>query len=926
MKRLSINDIAKANFRTGKRAYIGLSVGIFLSVFLVTALVMAVQGVRLANDRKQAELVGYVDFILFDAPEYTDQTVKESGLYGQLGHVYVSAAVTGTQQYIGRYDAEAEKLLNRQFVEGRMPEHSGEIAIERSALELLAPGKKAGDVLKLSMTPLDGAAEEREFIITGVMTEQSKRFEKSSDGSVMTDRVRVFPTILLHESELAFATGRMVVHRIADAAAGSSLHEIMTRWDEKREAKGLYYGVFDSETVLGWAQNPLHMSDSEMLEVSVIVLCALALLIASGVAISQAMESRLSQKREEIGMLRAVGATRRQIRRIFGREAWIIALILSPLSIAAGCAAVWEMAKIVPEKIVFQAEVRLLIPVLLFSVICILLSANLPLRRASKIMPMSVIRDVEMLRKVRNVKSRDKFKPARLISQRQLVLHPIRQAGAAALIAMMLICVFYTVGYFIPEMDETIGYRYMGRNISEEPSAFEISRPSLPDGVDYHALMPKARLTRQDAAQIAALKGVREVQADYEQMVYQLADLSGYASYEELPSYVRYVAEHGNGSANEPIRIEFGDTGLPYGPEYYDHFMRGLKQLRKALDIQESVIAYDMKIMSEAEVRALSKYAVQGKVDVAAVNAGEQVLIYAPDYYVNVYPMRFNMGFDYTIYPGEEPEEGSRRYENDWFRAGDRVRLMQMYSFTDEMNGRRDATVVYRNAHRAEVQPVIGAVLQGAVMKGYKAGWPWIITTDQGAEALGFCAGAPKLSIYLEEDVDTATEEYILERVETIAMRGEGATFTNNLTALRERRKEQSMVLLTFGMMTFVFLVVAISIVSNNVRRRIHADTRMIGTLRAVGADKRVLVNCYNGQLLMSILTGFAAALVMYLSFVGYMEIKNYYWLDMPSDMPETLLAMVAFCVICYGCCRLALGRSVQRVVNKSIIDNIREV
>ena len=90
---------------------------------------------------------------------------------------------------------------------------------------------------------------------------------------------------------------------------------------------------------------------------------------------------------------------------------------------------------------------------------------------------------------------------------------------------------------------------------------------------------------------------------------------------------------------------------------------------------------------------------------------------------------------------------------------------------------------------------------------------------------------------------------------------------------------------------------------------RIHADTRMIGTLRAVGADKRVLVNCYNGQLMMSILAGFAAALVMYLSFVGYMEIKNYYWLDMPSDMPATLLAMVGFCIVCYGCCRLALGR-----------------
>ncbi len=917
MKRLSINDIAKANFRTGKRAYIGLSIGIFLSVFLVTALVMAVQGVRLANDRKQAELVGYADFILFDAPEYTDQTLTESGLYGRLGHVYVSAAVTGTQQHIGRYDAEAEKLLNRQFVEGRMPERGGEIAIERSALELLAPEKKTGDVLTLSITPLDGAAEEREFVISGVMTEQSRRFEKSSDGSVMADRLRVFPAVLLHESEPAFSTGRTVLHRIADAAAGSSLHEIMTRWDAKREAKGLYYGVFDADTVLGWAQNPLHMSDSEMLEVFVVVMCALALLIACGVAISQSMEARLSQKREEIGMLRAVGATRRQIRRIFGREAWIIALILSPLSVAAGCAAVWGMAKIVPEKIVFQAEVRLLIPILLFSVICILLSANLPLRRASKIMPMSVIRDVEMLRKARSVKSRDKFRPARLISQRQLVLHPIRQAGAAALIAMMLMCVFYTVGYFIPEMDE---------GISDDPSAFEIGRPSLPDGVDYHSLMPKARLTRQDAAQIAALKGVRKVQADYEQMVYQLADLSGYASYEELPSYVRYVAEYGNGSANEPIRIEFGDTGLPYGPEYYDYFMRGLKQLRKALDIQESVIAYDMKIMSEAEVKALSEYAVQGKVDVAAVNAGEQVLIYAPEAYVNVYPMRFNMGYNHTVYLGEEPEEWNRRYENDWFRAGEKVRLMQMYSFTDEMNGRRDATVVYRNAHRAEVQPVIGAVLQGAVMEGYKAEWPWIITTDQGAEALGFCAGAPKLSVYLEEGVDTATEEYIAERVEAIAMRGEGTTFTNQIEALRAHRREQFLTLMTFGLVAFVFLAVAISIVSNNVRRRIHADTRMIGTLRAVGADKRVVMNCYNGQMIMSILTGFAAALTVYLAFVGYTEIKDYYWLDLPADMPATLTAMTVFCVICYGCCRMALGRSVQRVVNKSIIDNIREV
>ena len=43
MKRLSINDIAKASLRTGKRAYLSLAIGIFLSIFLVTSMFFGVR-------------------------------------------------------------------------------------------------------------------------------------------------------------------------------------------------------------------------------------------------------------------------------------------------------------------------------------------------------------------------------------------------------------------------------------------------------------------------------------------------------------------------------------------------------------------------------------------------------------------------------------------------------------------------------------------------------------------------------------------------------------------------------------------------------------------------------------------------------------------------------------------------------------------
>ena len=83
-------------------------------------------------------------------------------------------------------------------------------------------------------------------------------------------------------------------------------------------------------------------------------------------------------------MLRAVGATKKQIRRIFGREALLLALIVSPLAMLAGCGAAWALEQAAPTLFLFSPSWWLLLPVLALSMLVILLSSWLPLRRASR--------------------------------------------------------------------------------------------------------------------------------------------------------------------------------------------------------------------------------------------------------------------------------------------------------------------------------------------------------------------------------------------------------------------------------------------------------------------------------------------------------------------------------------------------------------
>ena len=129
------------------------------------------------------------------------------------------------------------------------------------------------------------------------------------------------------------------------------------------------------------------------------------------------------------------------------------------------------------------------------------------------------------------------------------------------------------------------------------------------------------------------------------------------------------------------------------------------------------------------------------------------------------------------------------------------------------------------------------------------------------------------------------------------------------------------MSVITFVSVAIVFLAAAVGLISGSIRRRVMADARAIGTLRAVGANAGTIRSCYGGQVLLTLLLGCAmggALIGLYGRFSDYL----------PAGASPVLIAgtQAAALAALWGACMLMLNRSVHTVTKKSIIENIREL
>lgn len=879
MKRLTINRIASASLRTNKKSYIALVIGIFLSIFFVSCMVLGVHGLFMANEARRDARLGSQDAFWLDCEE-TDEVLMASGMYDGIGHVTIPAVHNDTSTSVGYYDDTAAAFLHRSFIEGRMPEKPGEIAIEESALaRMRLDDVGVGDTVTLTLTPVEGVDEVRTFTIVGIMENQSANMKGYSSFSEL---YMEFPAILIHPTEAELSTGRLVQHKLFSFAPGVMGYQALTYYTRTDAQGAQTYGnlqVFDgNDNPTNWPSDLIAPNPAVLLYTVCIGVLAGTLLLATCVGIAGAMESQLSRRVSEIGMLRAVGATKKQIRRIFGREALLLAL----------------------------------------SMLVILLSSWLPLRRASRMMPMSVMRDTEMLRRLRRVRPQKTFHPAKLVAWRQLSIRPGRQVAPALLMALLMIVVSTTV--YIVHDDVISAMADLTDRIG-----FSIWAPGTYYGMFYDKT-PGQQLTTGDVAQLRSLPGVKRVEMSASIRITQ--ELG-----EDVPAYWEpvyyettsggYTIQHNLGNGH-PYLLPVEEIPATVYEDAEDY-----TAIRQHLGIDghlSNVIDLEIAVVDPAY---LEQFVVSGDIDMTAINAGQEVLVVAPTIYAFLSPDGAVNSYRGTDDRWLQNRLSNPEYtllasiENDAYTAGQPLTLHYVHSDSVQIptNGSvSDYLSCYRQMAHTEVNVTVGAVLSGGFATG---DYVVMVTTEQGLAAMGLpLPRVSHLNIYTHDL--TLEEEAVLEkRITSIAMRGADYTVDNMMEMQRANARERLLELLLISGVSLILLTVCIAQITGSVSRRIRAEVRMIGTIRAVGADERVIFRIYGGQVAMSVAIGAVFGLVVYWGLI-----RNLPYLGMTQGFANwfTLGAQLLFAATTLLASLAILRLRVRDVTRHSIVENIREL
>lgn len=908
MKMLTYSRMAAARLRANKRGYASLALGIFLSIFLISCMAFGAYGFYLAQLQVGYEKVGYGDMVILDNASFGDEEIQALNQYDRIGHSYILGQTQNANLYVGYYDEIAEELMNLTPLSGRLPDGTGEVAMEKSAMDVLEEEWNLGDTIELDICGIDGEAEKRTYTLVGILPERSTNLEvKDHDG------ITSFPAIVTSRDEPAFSVGRVGINYVLDRKNSVSQSETLkTMWTAWQNRGFSFYAFTTDGEQLQFVTSLVSQGlSSELFDLLLMAECLVAALVLScAVGISSAMEGLLIKRQEEIGVLRALGSTRRQIRRMFGRENLLLAAILAPASIAVSIGAVWIASQLFPSDIKFGFHIGLLLPILGFSVIVILLAGYLPLVRASKLMPMSVIRDTAMLRKSKRVKSRKIFSAPRLISSRQVRFHLNRQIGASMLVGLMLMCssmLFMLVASY--------------RNVTyTEQEGFILRESGSYTSAGFEPkVYEEEPISDRSLAQLRSLDHVKSLQINRMMAVTAVLDA--------VPRYAIVTDDFQVGVLNESMMEE---TKELYN--YSDDFVENWRQEREAYlaRLKEQKIdgeAYGMYIittnLTEETVRELESTLESGKINVDAINAGQEVLVVAPEVWIYSHG---NGG--YTSFKSQEAAENAGYPDakllawNNTFSAGQSLPLLQLYSMKD--TGKitcNDETVT------------VGGVLSISELKN---SWIYndcyILTTEQGLKNMNLRAdGIHSIYVYLEGDVTLEEEETLEQQITAITRRSGAWSVSNEVKNYREYRQEDQQQIFLFLSITTVFFAVAVGMIVSSVTRQLQSEGRTIGMLRAVGADEKAILGCYSGSMRASVIGGLAISVMLFLLYYGIYFLQALQFRDRITANDFLILAELIGCsfimaLLCYGACRLLLRKRIREIMNRSIIENIKEL
>lgn len=363
----SYKEITGKYLRGNKKRTILTLIGIILSVALVSSIGFFLKSMQEAQVQDMKNTYGswHIMYSKVDDNLITkiksNPNVLRSGTYAKGKEINIGSNLKAQEIFV---TDDAVKLLPYTLKEGKFPEKNTEVVLENWFLSKISKDAKLGDTVKIA---------DREYTLVGILndtftSQSSETGEIITNSSGMNENKR----ILLAELHV-------------NKKLGANIDELKKLSDEKSVVKNVNLLAMQGEGF------PKELLDMLAVIIGIVIIATVAV-------IYNAFQISVVERVKQFGLLRAVGTTPKQIRKIILREATFLAAIGIPIGLVGGIIALYgiDLAfKIIGKGELVFIKPTITIDVLIISTIIGLLSiyasAMIPAVFAGRISPLVAI-------------------------------------------------------------------------------------------------------------------------------------------------------------------------------------------------------------------------------------------------------------------------------------------------------------------------------------------------------------------------------------------------------------------------------------------------------------------------------------------------------------------------------------------------------
>ncbi len=328
----TITKLAASNIRKNRTRSILIALSIFLSTSLLTVIAEFGYGLVSHNHTNAGKIFGNFCGQFHSVTEGQYETITKRSEFIAVGRMAMAAEAEGEGGKLGLLwmDQQAAENMNvpDSLAEGRLPRAGHELAASKEFLESAGLSEpNLGDSVTLSIRrDLASKFMEQEFTVCGLIkSSEASGFQKSFQGYVSEEfYVSLFPegqrsyTVNFRLNESVEINGDIGKEVLKELGALCGIEE---------------RNVLENYSYLMWAYDPGTETVAACMGISLIVI------LVSVVVVYNIFQVGIVQKIQEYGKIKALGATKKQLKKLIFREGMAMAAIGIPAGLAVGSVA-----------------------------------------------------------------------------------------------------------------------------------------------------------------------------------------------------------------------------------------------------------------------------------------------------------------------------------------------------------------------------------------------------------------------------------------------------------------------------------------------------------------------------------------------------------------------------------------------------------